>query len=96
MTLFLIINFVSSNLGDNNKNDDQPDVSKDGGGGRYNEDGKVLDPPGLAVGDAGDADGRDGEQVEGGRPHDGAGAKFFRLKTVANDPDHGEKNLGGR
>ena len=87
--------YVSRNLGDNNKDDDQPDVSKDGSGGGYDEDGKVLDPPDLAVGDPHDADAGDGQQVEGGRANDGARTELFGLKPVANDSNHRQKNLGG-
>ena len=87
---------VSLNLGDNHKDDDQPDVSKDGSGGGYDEDGEVLDPPDLPVGDPGDADRGDGQQVEGGRADDGARTELFRLKPFANDSDHREKNLRGR
>ena len=85
---------LSRNLGDNHKDDDQPDVSKDGGGGGYDEDGKVLDPPDLPVGDARDADRGDGQQVEGGRANDGARTELFRLEPAANDSNHRQKNLG--
>ena len=87
--------YVSRNLGDNNEDDDQPDVGKDGRGGRYDEDGKVLDPPDLPVGNPRDADGGYGQQIEGGRANDGARAEFFRLKPVANDSNHRQKNLRG-
>ena len=96
MSKYVFGDNVSLNLGDNHKDDDQPDVSKDGSGGGYDEDGEVLDPPDLPVRDARDADGADGEQVERGRADDGARAKFFRLETVANDSNHRQKNLRGR
>ena len=80
---------------DNNKDDDQPDVSKDGGGGRYDEDREVLDPPDLHVGDPCDADGGDGQQVEGGRANDGAWTELFRFEPAANDSNHRQKNLRG-
>ena len=87
--------YVSWNLGDNNEDDDQPDVGKDGSGSRYDEDGKVLDPPDLPVGNPRDANRGDGQQVERGRANDGARAEFFWLKPVANDSDHRQKNLRG-
>ena len=59
---------VSTNLGYENEDNDEPDVGEDGGGGGDDEDREVLDPPGLAVRDSRDADRRDGKQVERGRP----------------------------
>lgn len=52
---------VSTNLGYENEDNDEPDVGEDGGGGGDDEDREVLDPPGLAVRDACDADRRDGK-----------------------------------
>ena len=83
------------NLGDNNEDNYQPDIGKDGRGGCYDEDGKVLDPPDLSIRNPRDADGGDGQQIEGGRADDGARAEFFRLKPVANDSNHRQKNLRG-
>ena len=59
---------VFANLGYENEDNDEPDVGEDGGGGGDDEDREVLDPPGLAVRDACDADRRDGKKVERGRP----------------------------
>ena len=59
---------VSTNLGYENEDNDEPDVGEDGGGGGDDEDREVFDPPSLAVRDSRDADRRDGKQVERGRP----------------------------
>ena len=81
--------------GADDKHNDNPNVGKHGEEGGDDEDGEGLDPPDLPGGHPGDADGGDGQQVEGGRANNGARAEFFRLKPVANDSNHCQKNLRG-
>ena len=82
--------------GADDKHNYNPYVGKHREEGGDDEDGEGLDPPDFPGGHPGDADGRDGQQVEGGRTNDGARAKFLRLKIVSDDPDHRQKNLRGR
>ena len=56
----------------------------------------LVNPPRLALGDADDADGRDDQQVEGGRADDGAGTEFAGLERVLDDLDAGEQDFGRR
>ena len=56
----------------------------------------LVNPPRLALGDADDADGRDDQQVEGGRADDGAGTELAGLEPVLDDLDTGEEDLGRR
>ena len=55
----------------------------------------LVYPPDLPRRDGHDADGGDGEQVEGGRSHDGSGAELARLEVVEDDLDAGEEDLRG-
>ena len=54
----------------------------------------LVDSSVLSGRDGHDADGADGEQVEGRGPDDGAGAQLAALKLVAHDLDAGEQDLG--
>ena len=50
------------------QDDHDPEVGEDGEEGGDDEDGEGLDPPDLVGRHPGDADRRDGKQVERGRP----------------------------
>ena len=75
------------------QDDQQPNVGEDGEGGRDAEDDDLVDPARFAGRNGDDADGRDGQQVEGGAADDGAGAQFAGLKVVEDDFDDGEKDF---
>ena len=83
-------------LWNDDQDDDKPDIGEYWRNGSDDEDREVLDPPDLAVRNASDADGGDGEEVEGGGAHDGAGAELVRLKVVPDDSDDGQHDLGSR
>ena len=50
----------------------------------------LVDSSRLSGGDGHDADGANGEQVEGRRSHNRPGSKLSALEVVANDFDAGE------
>ena len=128
-------------LGDEDQDDDEPDVGQDGGGRRDAEHHEVANPENincivkhqqtknicfsfsaeysllntqinpptppsgsslqslpaaLAVGDGDHADGGDGEEVVGGRAHDGAGPELVRVKLVLDHTDDCQADLRSR
>ena len=83
-------------LGVEHQDNDEPEVSKDGEEGGDEEHWEVPDPSDLSVRDSHDTDGGDGQEVEGGGTHDGAGTQFVRLEVVTNDPDDGQEDFRGR
>mmetsp|Transcript_12800 Transcript_12800/g.40454 ORF Transcript_12800/g.40454 Transcript_12800/m.40454 type:complete len:273 (-) Transcript_12800:578-1396(-) len=79
------------------EHDQHPHVGPDGPRSRSDEHPHVRDYAKLAIWDCHDADGGDGEQVEGRRPHDGRRAKLARrVPERRHGLDDGKENLGSR
>lgn len=77
------------------KSDVQPDVCKKRETCCDSEHFYPLDSSRLPFGYTRDANSSDNEQVEGGRPDDGARSEGSRLEPVPCDLDNGEQNLWG-
>ncbi len=78
------------------EDDEEPEVGKDGercGNGEHDD---LVDAANLAFGDAGDAHCGDGEQIKGGRAHNGTRAELSGLEVVEADLDAREQDLGCR
>mmetsp|Transcript_50632 Transcript_50632/g.151395 ORF Transcript_50632/g.151395 Transcript_50632/m.151395 type:complete len:266 (+) Transcript_50632:1827-2624(+) len=76
------------------KDDQQPNVRKDGEEGGQEVDRQLLDPLVLTRGDSGDTDRDDAEEVERSAADNGRGSQVTAVELVAEELHDAEQDLG--